>query len=66
MRLSVTHPDHPSFFVRKLWSYFVAGDPDAATQRALEQLYVSSGRAVRPVVDGDPQASRSSTRAAGS
>ena len=40
--------------------------PDAATQRALEQLYVSSGHAVRPVVDGDPQASRALRRAAGS
>ena len=29
-RLCVTHPDHPSFFVRKLWSYFV---PDAAGRR---------------------------------
>jgi uncharacterized protein (DUF1800 family) len=50
VRLAVTHPDHPSFFVRKLWSYFVAGTPDDATQRALERLYVSSGRAIRPVV----------------
>jgi uncharacterized protein (DUF1800 family) len=50
VRLSVTHPSHPSFFVRKLWSYFAAGAPDAATQRALERLYVSSGRKVRPVV----------------
>jgi uncharacterized protein (DUF1800 family) len=50
VHLSVTHPDHPSFFVRKLWSYFIAGDPDAATQRTLERLYVSSGHAVRPVV----------------
>jgi uncharacterized protein (DUF1800 family) len=48
--LSVSNPDHPSFLVRKLWSYFVAGDPDPATQRALEHLYVSSGHAVRPVV----------------
>jgi uncharacterized protein (DUF1800 family) len=50
VRLSVSHPDHPSFFVRKLWSYFVAGEPDAATQRSLERLYVSNGHAVRPVV----------------
>ena len=35
---------------RKLWSYFAAGTPDAATQRALERLYVSSGHKVRPVV----------------
>jgi len=50
VRLSVTHPDHPSFFVRKLWSYFIAAAPDAATQRSLERLYVSSGRKVKPVV----------------
>jgi uncharacterized protein (DUF1800 family) len=50
VRLAVTHPDHPSFFVGKLWSYFVAGAPDAASQRALERLYVSSGYAIRPVV----------------
>jgi uncharacterized protein (DUF1800 family) len=49
VRLSVTNPDHPSFFVRKLWSYFIAGAPDAATQRALERLYVKSDYAVRPV-----------------
>lgn len=50
VRMSVAHPDHPSFFVRKLWSYFVAGTPDAATQRGLERLYVSTGHQVRPVV----------------
>jgi uncharacterized protein (DUF1800 family) len=50
VRLSVTHTDHPSFFVSKLWSYFVAGAPDAATQRSLERLYVRGNYAVRPVV----------------
>jgi len=49
-RLCVTHPDHPSFFVRKLWSYFVATPPDAATAGALARVYVSSGRKIRPVV----------------
>jgi len=50
VRLAVSHPDHPSFFVNKLWSYFIAGTPDAATERALQQLYVSSGHQIRPVV----------------
>jgi uncharacterized protein (DUF1800 family) len=50
VRLAVTNPNHPSFFVRKLWSYFIAGTPDDATMRALEHLYVSSGYAVKPVV----------------
>ena len=40
-RLCVTHPDHPSFFVQKLWSYFVPTAPDAATQSGLQQLYVT-------------------------
>ena len=50
VRLAIAQPAHPSFFVDKLWSYFVAGAPDAATQRTLAELYVSSGHAVRPVV----------------
>jgi uncharacterized protein (DUF1800 family) len=49
-RLCVSHPDHASFFVRKLWSYFVPTGPDGETQSALERLYVSSGHEVRPVV----------------
>src|SRR5205823_3032528 len=51
-RLCLAHPSHPSFFVRKLWSYFVPTSPPAATQAALEQLYVSSDYAVAPVVTG--------------
>ena len=42
---------HPSFFVTKLWSYFVPEPPDARTKAALEHLYTSSGFEVRPVVD---------------
>jgi uncharacterized protein (DUF1800 family) len=49
-RLCLRHPNHASFFVRKLWSYFVSTAPDAATQDALERLY-RSGSAVRPVVE---------------
>ncbi len=49
-RLCVTHPDHPSFFVDKLWSYFIPTAPDAATQRALQQVYVGGGRKIRPLV----------------
>jgi uncharacterized protein (DUF1800 family) len=51
VRLTVTHPDHPGFFVGKLWSYFVASPLDASTQRALTATYVSSGRLVRPVLE---------------
>jgi uncharacterized protein (DUF1800 family) len=50
-RLCVTHPDHPAFFVRKLWGYFVPTGPDHATQAALERLYVSSKYLIRPVVE---------------
>jgi uncharacterized protein (DUF1800 family) len=49
-RLCVHHRLHPSFFVTKLWSYFVPTPPPAATRRELERLYVHHGYAVRPVV----------------
>jgi hypothetical protein len=49
--LVLTHPMHPSFFVRKLWSYFVPTPPSDATSAALEQLYVASGLQIRPVLE---------------
>jgi uncharacterized protein (DUF1800 family) len=49
-RLCLQHPNHPSFFVSKLWSYFVPTTPPRATQRALEALY-RNGYQVRPVVE---------------
>jgi uncharacterized protein (DUF1800 family) len=45
----VSHRLHPSFFVRKLWSYFVPTEPDGATQAALERLY-RTDKQVRPVL----------------
>jgi uncharacterized protein (DUF1800 family) len=51
VRLCVTHPLHASFFCTKLWSYFVPTAPDDATLAALQGLYVSSGRQIRPVVE---------------
>jgi len=50
-RLCVTHPDHPSFFVTKLWSYFVPAPPDTTTRLALQNLYVGSNYEVRNVVE---------------
>jgi uncharacterized protein (DUF1800 family) len=50
-RLAVEHPRHASFFVTKLWGYFIPVAPDAATRRALEHLYVRSGRRIAPVVE---------------
>ena len=48
--LCLRNPKHNSFFVRKLWSYFIPSEPSARTQRALEALY-SHSRAIRPVVE---------------
>jgi uncharacterized protein (DUF1800 family) len=50
-RLAVHHPKHRSFFVEKLWSYFIPTKPPAATERALQALYVRHDFAVRPVVE---------------
>ena len=50
-RLCVHHRLHPSFFVTKLWSYFIPVPPMAGTRRALQHLYVHSGYEVRPVVE---------------
>jgi uncharacterized protein (DUF1800 family) len=50
-RLCLGHPSHPSFFVRKLWSYFVPTEPSRETQRALEKLYKGGGYKVAPVVE---------------
>ena len=49
--LVLDNPWHRSFFVLKLWSYFVPSPPNAATQAALESLYVSSGRSIGAVVE---------------
>ena len=49
-RLCLEHKSHPSFFVAKLWSYFIPTAPSRATQAALEALYRDK-REVRPVVE---------------
>ncbi|MGH2713314.1 MAG: DUF1800 domain-containing protein, partial [Thermoleophilaceae bacterium] len=49
--MCVRHPMHASFFLDKLWSYFVPVPPSAGDRAALEQLYVQSGWEVRPVVE---------------
>jgi uncharacterized protein (DUF1800 family) len=51
VRLCVGHPMHPSFFIDKLWRYFIATPPSASDRQALEALYVSSGYQVRPVLE---------------
>jgi uncharacterized protein (DUF1800 family) len=50
-RLAVTHATHPSFFVGKLWSYFVGGDLPNETGAQLERAYVASGFEIRPIVE---------------
>jgi uncharacterized protein (DUF1800 family) len=44
-------PYHASFFVTKLWGYFVPTPPSAQTQAALQQLYLDSNYGIRPVVE---------------
>ena len=51
VRLCLTHRKHPSFVAAKLWSYFIPGEPDAATAGALAELYVRGRYAVRPLVE---------------
>ena len=50
-RMCVRHPMHASFFVPKLWSYFVPTPMPEADRRRLEASYVSSGYQVRPCVE---------------
>jgi len=51
VRLCLENPFHASFFVTKLWSYFVPTPPDTATQAALQRLYLDSGYGIGPVVE---------------
>jgi uncharacterized protein (DUF1800 family) len=49
--LCVENPYHPSYFVEKLWGYFVPTPPSAATRESLISTYVSSGWQIRPVLE---------------
>jgi uncharacterized protein (DUF1800 family) len=51
VRLCVTHPLHASFFVTKLWGYFIPSPPDEATLASLEGVYTGSGYSIRAVVE---------------
>ena len=48
-QLCLDHPMHASYFVTKLWSYFIPTAPDPPTVEALTTLY--AGNRVRPVVE---------------
>ena len=39
-RLAVTHDSHPSFFINKLWGYFVGAELPSPHGRELERAYV--------------------------
>jgi uncharacterized protein (DUF1800 family) len=47
--LCLKNSAHPSFFVKKMWSYFVPTEPDGATVAGLEQLYRKDWQ-IAPVV----------------
>jgi uncharacterized protein (DUF1800 family) len=49
--LCVKNPEHPSFFVNKLWSYFVSTPPDDSTRQELIDIYLKSKLKIRPVVE---------------
>ncbi len=51
IRLCVENPLHPSFFVTKLWSYFIPQPPSSDTLSALTSLYTSSDYGIRPVLE---------------
>jgi hypothetical protein len=51
VRLCVSHPLHASFFVTKLWGYFIPSQPSEATLASLQGLYLGSGCSIRAVVE---------------
>jgi uncharacterized protein (DUF1800 family) len=51
VRLCVENPYHPSFFVTKLWSYFVGSAPAPATRDRLTRTYLSTHYGIRPVLE---------------
>lgn len=50
-RMVIEHPLHPSFFVTKLWSYFIPQAPSSSTRNELIKIYKSSNYQIRPVVE---------------
>jgi uncharacterized protein (DUF1800 family) len=51
VRLCVENPFHPSFFVEKLWGYFVGSAPSPATRDRLIATYRSTHYEIRPVLE---------------
>jgi hypothetical protein len=50
-RLCVEHELHASFFVEKLWSYFVPTPPSGAVRDGLVAAYRGSGWRIRPILE---------------
>ena len=50
-KLCLEHDSHPSFFVEKLWSYFIPVPPGKKTRLALQRLYIRENYKVRPVLE---------------
>jgi len=50
-RLCVENPLHASFFVQKLWSYFIPQPPSTNTLNSLAYIYVTGNYAIRPVLE---------------
>ena len=46
----LAHPQHASYFTRKLWSEFVVGPPDAATLADLTATYTGNGLRLKPLL----------------
>jgi hypothetical protein len=51
VKLVLENDFHASFFVTKLWSYFIPTPPSSATQAALQKLYLDSNYGILPVVE---------------
>ncbi|HEX8073401.1 MAG TPA: DUF1800 domain-containing protein [Thermoleophilaceae bacterium] len=51
VRLCLENDYHASFFVTKLWGYFVPTPMDSATQASLQAIYTGSGYGIAPVVE---------------
>ena len=50
-RLCVQNPLHASFFVLKLWSYFIPQAPSSDTLNTLVYIYTANSCAIRPVLE---------------
>jgi uncharacterized protein (DUF1800 family) len=51
VQLCVENPLHASFFVEKLWSYFIPSAPHPNTLAVLVNLYHNNNYAIRPVLE---------------